>query len=87
MRACVGRSGVVMLRNVGLAAAPDAGPINAVFLACVFSVAVTVPLLVSAAEGVELRTVPSPVKVTLVTVPVGAAVHPAPLPFALMPRA
>ena len=83
----MGRSGATILRNVGLAAAPDDGPINAVFLVCVLSVAATVPLLVSAAEGVELRTVPSPVKVTLVTVPVGAGVHPVALPFAPTPRA
>ena len=35
--------------------------------------AVTVPLVVTAADGVLLRTVPSPVKVTLVTVPEPAA--------------
>jgi hypothetical protein len=43
---------------------------NTVFAVCVARVAVKVPELVTALEGVELSTTPSPVKVTLVTVPV-----------------
>jgi hypothetical protein len=40
-----------------------------VFALWFLMVAVTVPLVVTAVDGVELSTTPSPVKVTLVTVP------------------
>ena len=89
MRVCAGKSVATMLRNVGLAAAPDAGPISAVFLLCVFKATVSVPLLVTAVEAVAESTVPSPVKVTLVTVPPPpvVGVQPVALPLAVMPRA
>ena len=76
-----------MVRNVGLVAEPDDGPINAVFLVCVLRAAVSVPLLVTAAEAVAESNVPSPVNVTLVTVPPPpvAAVQPVTLPFAVIP--
>jgi hypothetical protein len=62
-------SAVTSARNVGFAAAPVAGPASTRFALCVSSVAVTVPVTVTAVEGVEDKMVPSPVKVTLLTVP------------------
>lgn len=65
-----GKSAVVKALKVGSAALPVVGPANTKFADCVFRVAVKVPELVTAELGVELKTVPSPVNVTEVTVPV-----------------
>jgi hypothetical protein len=56
-------------RNAGAAAEPVRGPLKTLFALCVFNAAVTVPDVVTAELGVVLRTSPSPVNVTLVTVP------------------
>lgn len=61
-----GRAVAFMLGTAVLAVAFP----NHVCAAWLFREAVTVPEVVTAPEGVELRTVPSPVKVTEVTVPV-----------------
>ena len=65
----VGTSADTSARNVGATAEPDDGPARTVFAVCVKAVAVTVPLVVTAVEGVLLSIIPSPVKVTEVTVP------------------
>jgi hypothetical protein len=66
---------------VGAAVDPVAFP-KTVWLAAVAKVAVTVPEVVTAGEGVELSTVPSPVNVTLVTVPDPPPPPPPPLRIA-----
>ena len=61
--------------NVGAALLPNVGPANTVFFVCALSVADNVPVVVTALDGVELKTVPSPVNVTEETLP--------PLPVAI----
>src|ERR1700729_2042337 len=80
--ALLGISNDTSARNAGFAAEPDAGPANTVFAVCVKGVAATVPEVVTAVDGVELSTMPSPVKVTLVTVPVPGVIvwQPNPVP-------
>ena len=63
-------SALTRARKVGTTeVAPETGPARTIFLAWVANAAVTVPLAVTAVDGVELSTVPSPVNVTEVTVP------------------
>jgi len=68
--------------NVG-AALPAVALSRSVPLAAVAIAAVSVPVAVTAVLGVELRTVPSPVKVTLVTPPEPVAVNVTVLPEAV----
>jgi len=73
----LGRSAATSARNVGAAVGglPVIGPASTVLALWAFNVAETVPEEVTAADGVLLRTVPSPVNVMLVTVPTGFATH------------
>ena len=64
-----GRSADTRARAVGDEADPEVGPATTVFAVKVLSVAATVPEAVTAELGVDESNTPSPVKVTLVTVP------------------
>src|SRR5690348_3216509 len=64
-----GRSEPTRLRKHGFAARPPTGPASTVAGDCVLRTAGSVPDDVTGADGVEEKTQPSPVNVTLVTVP------------------
>jgi hypothetical protein len=73
-----GRSATTSARNKEAAADPDTGPAKTVFAVWALIVAPTVPVEVTGTLGVALSTTPSPLKVTLATVP------PPPLPPPLL---
>lgn len=64
-----GRSAGTIARNVGAAAEPVVGPARMVLALWLIGVATTEPEVVTAVDGVAESKIPSPVKVTLVTVP------------------
>src|SRR6266446_1595550 len=69
-------SAATRARKVGVAAPPDVGPANTRLAACVSSAGTSVPLVVIGEPvTVELKTTPSPVMATEVTVPVPATAH------------
>jgi hypothetical protein len=79
----LGRSAATKARKVGAAAEPVAGPAKTRLADWVLSEAFKVPVLVTGALGVLLRTVPSPVKVTLETpvpIPMKVTAGPTELP-------
>lgn len=75
-----GRSAGTIARKLGAAADPVVGPARTVFALWLMAVAVTVPEVVTAELGVAESKMPSPVKVTLVTVPDPAGVAQVPSP-------